>query len=183
MCLFLNSHILYLEGRAETGEHPTITYLGRGRRCPKGYFFQFRIDYCTLFSTFDMDKLKKPIERTPLTRKIAKSKSRICWKPTKFRQILHTFVYGGGRAQTCSPPSPPSTYKRLSILATFWSYTFARLRRITFLFGNVTAIEIKITLLLVLQWYVSEAVTEKVSPSSTAVTLLRWLFAQKIIIK
>ena len=26
----------------------------------------FRIDYCTLFSTFDMDKLKNPMERTPL---------------------------------------------------------------------------------------------------------------------
>ena len=31
----------------------------------------------------------------------------------------------------------------------------------TFSFGNVTATEIKIKLLLVLQWYVSEAVTEK----------------------
>ena len=37
-----------------------------GRRCPKGYLFQFRIDYCTLFSTFDMDKLKKPMEKTHL---------------------------------------------------------------------------------------------------------------------
>ena len=49
-----------------------------GRRCPKGYLFQFRIDYLTLFSTFDMDKLNKSMERTPLTRKIAKSKSGIC---------------------------------------------------------------------------------------------------------
>ena len=43
---------------------PLIIYTGR--RCPKGYFFQFRIDYSTLFSTFDTDKLKKPMERTPL---------------------------------------------------------------------------------------------------------------------
>ena len=43
---------------------PIIIYTGR--RCPKGYLFQFRIDYSTLFSTFDTDKLKKPMERTPL---------------------------------------------------------------------------------------------------------------------
>ena len=47
-------------------------------------------------------------------------------------------------------PSLPSTYKSLSILATLQSYIFARLRRITFSFGNVTAAEIKIKLLLVL---------------------------------
>ena len=34
-----------------------------GRRCPKGYLFQFRINYSTLFSTFDMDKLKKLMEK------------------------------------------------------------------------------------------------------------------------
>ena len=45
-------------------------------------------------------------------------------------------------------------------------YIFARLRRITFSFGNVTATEVS-------SRYVSEAVTGKVSPSSTAVTLLR----------
>ena len=59
------------------------------------------------------------------------------------REILQS-LYGGGRAQTCSPPSPPSTYKRLSIFGTLRSYIFAHLRRITFLFGNVTATEIKI---------------------------------------
>ena len=59
-------------------------------------------------------------------------------------------LYGGGRSQTCSSPSPPSTYKRLSILATLQSYIFARLRRITLSFGNVTATEIEIKLLLVL---------------------------------
>ena len=31
---------------------------------PEGYLFQFRINYSALFSTFDMDKLKKPMERT-----------------------------------------------------------------------------------------------------------------------
>ena len=69
------------------------------------------------------------------------------------------------------PPSPPSTYKSLSILATLQSYIFAPLRSITFSFGNFKATEIKIKLLLVLD--MSEAVTDKVSPSSTAVTLLR----------
>ena len=64
--------------------------------------------------------------------------------------LAKSIYYGGGRAQTCSSPSPPSTYKRLSILATLQSYIFARLRRITFSFGNVTATEIKIKLLLVL---------------------------------
>ena len=48
------------------------------------------------------------------------------------------------------PPPHPQTYKSLSILATLQSYIFARLRRITFSFGNVTATEIKIKLLLVL---------------------------------
>ena len=89
-------------------------------------------------------------------------------------------LYGGGRAQTCSSPSPPSTYKSLSILATLQSYIFARLRRITFSFGNVTATEIKIKLLLVLQYDMRQRPWQKkASPSSTAVTLLRWLFAQK----
>ena len=50
---------------------PIIIYTGR--RCTKGYLFQFRTDYSALFSTFDTDKLKQPMER-----KIAKSKSRIC---------------------------------------------------------------------------------------------------------
>ena len=132
------------------GGLPIIIYTGR--HCAKGCLFQFRIDYCTLFSTFDMDKLKKPMERMPLTRKIAKSKSRICWKPTKVHQILQTFVWWGPGTNLLSPPplSPPSTNKSLSIFATLPSYIFSRLRRITFSFGNVTATEIKIKLLLVL---------------------------------
>ena len=87
-------------------------------------------------------------------------------------------LYGGGRSQTCSSPSPPSTYKRLSILATLQSYIFARLRRITLSFGNVTATEIEIKLVLVLDMC-QRPWQKKISPSSSAVTLLRWLFAQK----
>ena len=49
------------------GGLPILIYTGR--RCPKEYLFQFRIDYCTFFSTFDMDKIKKPMERTPLSKK------------------------------------------------------------------------------------------------------------------
>ena len=81
-------------------------------------------------------------------------------------------LYGGGRAQSCSSPSPPSEYKRLSILATLQSYIFARLGRTTFSFGNVTATEIKIKLVLVLDMC-QKPWKKKVSPSSTAVTLLR----------
>ena len=105
MCLFLNPHILYLDGwvGGEGGREglPIITYTGR--RCPKGYLFPFRIDYSTLFSTFDMGKLNKSMERTPLTRKIAKSKSGICWKPTKFRQILQTSVWWGSGTNLLFP--------------------------------------------------------------------------------
>ena len=50
--------------RGGGGGVPIATH--KGRRCPKGYLFQFRIDYSTLFSTFDMNKLKKPMERTSL---------------------------------------------------------------------------------------------------------------------
>ena len=45
----------------EEGGLPITTYTGR--HCPEGYLFQFRINHSTLFSTFDMDKLKKPMER------------------------------------------------------------------------------------------------------------------------
>ena len=119
-----------------------------GRRCPKGYLFQIRIDYCTLFSTFDMDKLNKSMERTPLT----SLKVGFVENQRSFAKFYRR-LYGEGRAQTCFSPSPPSTYKSLSILATLQSYIFARLRRITFSFGNVTATEIKIKLLLVLSNY------------------------------
>ena len=61
VCLFLNSHIIYFEGGGRA-PYNNLT----GRRCPKGYLFQFRINYCTLFSIFDMNKLKKPMERAPL---------------------------------------------------------------------------------------------------------------------
>ena len=57
-------------------------------------------------------------------------------------------MVGAGR-KLASPP-PPATYKRPSIFATLQSYIFARLRRITFSFGNVTATEIKIKLMFVL---------------------------------
>ena len=142
-------------GEGGGGRLPITTYTGR--RCPKGSLFQFRIDYSTLFLTFGMDKRNKSMERTPLTRKIAKSKSGICWKPTKFRQILRTSVWWGPGTNLLFP-SPPSTYKSLSILATLQSYIFARLGRTTFSFGNFTATEIKIKLLLVLDmcqrpWY------------------------------
>ena len=50
----------------------------------------------------------------------------------------------GDEHKIALPPSPPSTYKRLSIFVTLRSYIFAHLRRITFSFGNVTATEIKI---------------------------------------
>ena len=89
------------------------------------------------------------MERTPLTRKIASLKVGFVENQRSFAKFYGR-LYGGGGAQTCSSPSPPSTYKSLSILATLQSYIFARLRRITFSFGNVTATEIKIKLLLVL---------------------------------
>ena len=61
-------------------------------------------------------------------------------------------MVGAGHKLAPPPPrpSPPSTYERLSIFATLLSYIFSRLRRITFSFGNVTATEINIKLLLVL---------------------------------
>ena len=92
-----------------------------------------------------MDKLNKSMERSPLT----SLKVGFVENQRSFAKFYRR-LYGGGRAQTCSSPSPPSTYKSLSILATLQSYIFARLRRITFSFGNVTATEIKIKLLLVL---------------------------------
>ena len=61
-------------------------------------------------------------------------------------------MVGAGRklASPPPPPPPPTTNKRPSIFATLQSYIFARLRRITFSFGNVTATEIKIKLMFVL---------------------------------
>ena len=55
-----------------------------------------------------------------------------------------------GARHKLAPPLPNPTRKRLSNFATLLSCIFERLRRITFLFGNVTATEIKIKLLLVL---------------------------------
>ena len=92
-----------------------------------------------------MDKLNKSMERTPLT----SLKVGFVENQRNFAKFYRR-LYGEGRAQTRFSPSPPSTYKSLSILATLQSYIFARLRRITFSFGNVTATEIKTKLQLVL---------------------------------
>ena len=59
-------------------------------------------------------------------------------------------MVGVGR-KFAPPPPLPTLHVRTSVyFSTLLSYIFAHLRRITFSFGNVTATEIKIKLLLVL---------------------------------
>ena len=84
--------------------------------------------------------------------------------------ILQMFVWWGPGTNLLFPL--PTLQIQTSVLATLQSYIFARLGRITFSFGNVTATEIKIKLVLVLDMC-QRPWKKKVSPSSTAVTLLR----------
>ena len=61
---------------------------------------KFRIDYSTLFSIFDMAKLKKPMERIPLNQKNCKVLKSDLLKTNQHiapqcRQILQTFVWWG----------------------------------------------------------------------------------------
>ena len=94
------------------------------------------------FSTFDTDKLgtnrRHHWKKLLKISKIAKFESDLLKInediAPRSREILQTLVWW--RTQTCPPP-----YQRLQIFATLRTYIFARLRRITFKFGNFTNIK------------------------------------------
>ena len=93
-----------------------------------------------------MEKLRKNISAVGTT-----GENALKWVTlSSFKSDL---LYGWGLAQTCSPsPSPnplpphPHPHHVQTSAATLLSYISARLRRITFKFGNFTATEIKIKL-------------------------------------
>ena len=123
-----------------------------GRRCPKGYLFQFRKDYSTLFSTrsstFWHGQAKETNGKNAF--KLEKLQSLKVGFVENYRRYNSSISYGGGRAQTCSsppttPPVPTILHVQTSVYfncVTLLRYIFARLRRNTFSFGNVTATEI-----------------------------------------
>ena len=186
MCLFWNYHIHGWVGGPYNNLYgealPKRISLSNGEALPKR--IPLSIQNCT-FSTFDMDKKAKEtngknafkLEILPsLQVGLLKTNEDIA---PQWRQILQTFVWCGSGTNLLPPPPVPTLHVRTSVyFSTLLSYIFARLRRITFSFGTVTATEINIKLLLVLDMC-QRPWQRKGSPSSTAVTLVRWLFAQK----
>ena len=86
-----------------------------GRRRPKGYLFQFRIDYCTLFSTFDMDKLKKnqwkntfKLEKLQ-SLKVGFVENQRRYSSSKSPNFTDVCMVGAWHKLALPPPHPPRT--------------------------------------------------------------------------
>ena len=136
------------------GGLPIATYTGR--RCPKGYLFQFRINYSTLFSTYRHGQSKETNGKNAF--KLEKLQSLKVGFVENYRRYSSSISNGGGLAQTLLFPTLPPPLPLPTILhvqtavnfnfVTLLRYIFARLWRITFSFGHVTATEIKIKLLI-----------------------------------
>ena len=65
-----------------------------GRRCPKGYLFQFRIDYSTLFSTFWHGQAKETNGKNAF--KLEKLQSLKVGFVENYRRYNSSISYGGG---------------------------------------------------------------------------------------